>query len=65
MIVSALAHRLTVNSVLCAYLPMAMRRVYGGGRAATATRYLVLMLLHGVGLLLAITAAAGSAIVTA
>lgn len=31
---------------LVAYLPLAMRRVYGGGRLATAARWLLLMVVH-------------------
>lgn len=43
---------------LLAYLPMAMRRVYGGSIKATLARWVALMLLHLLGFLLAIAAAA-------
>jgi hypothetical protein len=44
---------------LVAYLPLAMRRVYGGSRLATAGRWFVLMALHVIGIGLAIFAAVG------
>lgn len=47
---------------LLAYLPIAMRRVYGGRRTATVARWIALMLLHSVGFLLAIAAAASLAV---
>jgi hypothetical protein len=57
----------TVSSVLTfwlvLYLPLAMRRVYGGGWFGTVLRWGVLMLLHTLCIMLAIAAAAGSAIV--
>jgi hypothetical protein len=49
---------------LLAYLPMAMRRVYGGSRTATLARWIALLLLHLVGFLLAIAAAALLTILT-
>lgn len=39
------------------YLPTAMRRVYGGSRAVTFLRWIVLALLHGLSLVLAVGAA--------
>jgi hypothetical protein len=47
---------------LMAYLPLAMRRVYGGGRVMTGVRWLVLSVLHVMSLAAAITAAFGLAI---
>jgi len=44
---------------LLAYLPLAMRRVYGGKRFATVLRWIVLALLHGVSVLLALLGAIG------
>jgi hypothetical protein len=41
------------------YLPVAMRRVYGGSRLMTGVRWIVLMLLHVIGIALAIGAAVG------
>lgn len=38
--------RLVLLAWLAFYLPTAMRRVYGGGRTATALRWIVLMVLH-------------------
>lgn len=43
---------------MLAYLPMAMRCVYGGSRKATLARWIALMLLHLLGFSLAIAAAA-------
>ncbi|MBW8899204.1 MAG: DUF3667 domain-containing protein [Massilia sp.] len=48
---------------LAFYLPAAMRRVYGGARLATGLRWIVLMLLHLVGIGLAIGAAVGFGVV--
>ncbi len=48
---------------LILYLPLAMRRVYGGSWIATVLRWSVLMLLHVLCITVAIAAAAGSAIV--
>jgi hypothetical protein len=48
---------------LAFYLPAAMRRVYGGSRLATAWRWIVLMVLHLIGMGLAILAAVGFGIV--
>ncbi|MFL6675509.1 MAG: DUF3667 domain-containing protein [Massilia sp.] len=45
------------------YLPLAMRRVYGGSRWATLVRWIVLMTLHVTSVLLAIVTAFGLAIV--
>jgi hypothetical protein len=45
------------------YLPLAMRRVYGGGWFATALRWLVLLMLHALCIALAIAATLGSAVV--
>lgn len=45
------------------YLPIAMRRVYGGGRAVTLLRWVVLMTLHSLCIALAIAATLGSAFV--
>ena len=42
---------------LAAYLPIAMRRVYGGSWRATLLRWLVLMLLHALSIAIAIVAA--------
>jgi hypothetical protein len=47
---------------LLAYLPLAMRRVYGGSRWTTAARWVVLSVLHLMSLLAAIMAAVGFAI---
>jgi hypothetical protein len=47
---------------LLAYLPLAMRRVYGGSRWSTALRWLVLSALHVLSLFAAIVAAFGLAI---
>jgi hypothetical protein len=44
---------------LAFYLPVAMRRVYGGSRLATGLRWIVLMVLHLIGMSLAIGAAVG------
>lgn len=44
---------------LTLYLPVAMRRVYGGSRLATGLRWLVVMALHLIGIGLAIGAAVG------
>ena len=44
---------------LLAYLPLAMQRVYGGLRLATGLRWVVLMVLHLIGIGLAIGAAVG------
>jgi hypothetical protein len=41
------------------YLPLAMRRVYGGSRLATGVRWIVLMVLHLIGIVLALVAAVG------
>ena len=41
------------------YLPIAMRRVYGGSRIGTGLRWVVLMTLHVFGIALAIAAAVG------
>ncbi len=48
---------------LAFYLPVAMRRVYGGSRKATALRWLALMLLHLVSMSVAIGAAFALAVV--
>jgi len=48
---------------LILYLPLAMRRVYGGGWIGTILRWGVLMVLHVLCIVTAITAAAGSAVV--
>jgi hypothetical protein len=48
---------------LAFYLPTAMRRVYGGSRLATGLRWIVLMVLHLIGMGLAIGAAVGFGIV--
>lgn len=45
------------------YLPTAMRRVYGGGRALTALRWAVLMVLHAISLGLAVALAVGLVLV--
>ena len=45
------------------YLPTAMRKVYGGGRLLTALRWIVLMSLHLLFIVVAITAAAALAVV--
>lgn len=45
------------------YLPLAMRRVYGGGKFVTFLRWIVLMLLHSLCIALAIAATLGSAFV--
>jgi len=47
---------------LAFYLPTAMRRVYGGGRALTGLRWLVLMTLHFVSIVAAIVLAVGQAL---
>ena len=44
---------------LLAYLPLAMRRVYGGSILATGVRWFVLMALHVIGMVLAIVSAVG------
>ena len=48
---------------LMAYLPLAMRRVYGGALWATLLRWLVLVLLHVLSIACAIAAAFGLAVV--
>jgi len=48
---------------LILYLPLAMRRVYGGGWIATVLRWGVLMVLHLLCIVAAIAAAAGSAVI--
>jgi hypothetical protein len=48
---------------LAAYLPIAMRRVYGGSWWATLLRWLVLMLLHALSIAIAIAAAFALSIV--
>jgi hypothetical protein len=48
---------------LLAYLPMAMQRVYGGARWATALRWLVLVVLHALSIACAILAAFGLAVI--
>ena len=48
---------------LVIYLPLAMRRVYGGGRLLTLLRWIVLMLLHSICIGVAIAATLGSAFV--
>lgn len=48
---------------LVVYLPLAMRRVYGGGKFVTFLRWIVLMLLHSLCIALAIAATLGSAFV--
>ena len=45
------------------YLPLAMRRVYGGSRLVTGVRWIVLMVLHLIGIVLALVAAVGFGIV--
>lgn len=50
-------------SWLVVYLPLAMRRVYGGGKFVTLLRWIVLMLLHSLCIALAILATLGSAFV--
>lgn len=45
------------------YLPAAMRRVYGGGRIITGLRWIVLMLLHLLGMSLAVAAAVAFGVV--
>ena len=47
---------------LVSYLPLAMRRVYGGGRIMTGVRWVVLSVLHALSLAAAIIAAFGLAI---
>jgi hypothetical protein len=44
---------------LVLYLPLAMRRVYSGSRLMTGLRWIVLMMLHVIGIALAIGAAVG------
>lgn len=48
---------------LAFYLPIAMRHVYGGGRILTGLRWIVLMLLHLLGMSLAVAAAVAFGIV--
>lgn len=48
---------------LAAYLPLAMQRVYGGGKAATLLRWGVLALLHCLSIAAAILAAFGLAVI--
>jgi hypothetical protein len=48
---------------LVVYLPWAMRRVYGGSKLATALRWSVLMLAHGISMFLAILAAGGAGVI--
>jgi hypothetical protein len=48
---------------LAFYLPVAMRHVYGGGRILTGLRWIVLMLLHLLGMSLAVAAAVAFGIV--
>lgn len=48
---------------LAAYLPLAMRRVYGGGMAGTLLRWAVLALLHVLSIAAAILAAFGLAVI--
>lgn len=48
---------------LAFYLPTAMRKVYGGGRLLTALRWIVLMALHLLCIVMAITAAAALAVI--
>ena len=45
------------------YLPTAMRKVYGGGRLATALRWIVLLAMHMVSIVLAIAAVAALAVI--
>jgi hypothetical protein len=46
--------RLGVTLWMLAYLPIAMRRAYGGGWAATLSRAIVLLALHACGIVLAL-----------
>ncbi len=48
---------------LVAYLPTAMRRVYGGGRAVTALRWITLVALHLLSLIAAVAVAVGLVLV--
>jgi len=48
---------------LAFYLPVAMRRVYGGGRIITGLRWVVLMFLHLLGMSLAVAAAVAFGVV--
>ena len=48
---------------LIVYLPLAMHRVYGGGWISTVLRWGVLMVLHLLCIVMAIVAAAGSAVI--
>lgn len=50
---------------LVAYLPWAMRRVYGGGKFLTFMRWSLLMLAHGLSMVLAIALAMGAGAATA
>ncbi|WP_312512992.1 DUF3667 domain-containing protein [Massilia sp.] len=54
--------RLVLLLWLVFYLPIAMRRVYGGSRLATAARWMVLMVLHFVSLALALAIATAQAL---
>jgi hypothetical protein len=45
------------------YLPTAMRKVYGGSRLATWARWIVLMVLHLVGMVLAVFGALAMAVI--